>query len=139
MSTTINDVFLVKMKQIIEPNGILSPFEFDKGMLFKPKRVFFVQQVPDLNPRGMHAHHKTKQLLCCLSGHISCKVHDGINEKTVELYSGDALYVPNLIWDEQIYNSIDTILFSICSTHYDTNDYIHNFDDFLKIKQYGKL
>ena len=133
--TTINDVLLIKMKQMIEPNGILTPIEFNQGSLFKPKRVFFVQQVPDTEPRGKHAHHKTKQILHCIQGHISCKVHDGFNENTYELYSGDAIYIPNLIWDEQIYHDKNSILFSICNTHYDTADYIHDFNTFLNLKK----
>jgi dTDP-4-dehydrorhamnose 3,5-epimerase-like enzyme len=134
----IENVFLIKMKQMIESNGVLTPIEFNDGSLFKPKRVFFVQNVPDTNPRGLHAHFKTKQILCCLAGHISCKVHDGINTVTHELYSGDSLFIPNFIWDEQIYHTPDTILFSICNTHYDPDDYIHNFDEFVKLKAHAK-
>jgi UDP-2-acetamido-3-amino-2,3-dideoxy-glucuronate N-acetyltransferase len=131
---TIDNVILIKMRRMVEPNGILTPVEFDNGSLFKPKRVFFVQNVPDTNPRGCHAHFKTKQILCCVSGHISCKIHDGFNSINYELYSGDALFVPNMIWDEQIYHSTDTVLFSICSTHYNADDYIHNFNEFVKLK-----
>lgn len=135
---TIDNVFLIKMKQMIESNGVLTPIEFDNGSLFKPKRVFFVQNVPDSEPRGLHAHYKTKQILCCLAGHISCTVRDGKNSAVYELYTGDSIFIPNMIWDEQVYHTPDTILFSICNTHYNSEDYIHSFDEFVKLKLNAK-
>ena len=136
--TTLNDVLIFRLRQYIEPNGNLLPIEFDKTIPFKPKRTFFVCNVSDKQIRGKHAHYKTKQLITCLNGEITIKLHDGVNEKEYSLSNGDAIYVPNLIWDEQIYHSIDTILISLCSTHYDINDYIHDFNEFLTIKNIKK-
>jgi len=133
--STLDNVLLFRLRQFIEPNGNLLPIEFDKTIPFKPKRTFFVCNVADRQVRGQHAHYKTKQLIVCLNGEITVTLHDGIVQKKYSLYSGDAIYIPNLIWDEQIYHSSDTILISLCSTHYDINDYIHNFNEFLKIKQ----
>lgn len=135
---TLNDVFLFRTKQIIESNGILTPIEFDRTLPFKPKRTFFVYGVPDLNPRGLHAHYKTKQILICLRGNITTTLHDGIHKKSYELLPGDSIFIPNLIWDEQIYHTSDTILLSLCSTHYNTADYIHDFNKFVNLKVNGK-
>ena len=132
---TLDNVLTFRLRQFIEPNGNLLPIEFDKTIPFKPKRTFFVCNVLDHQIRGQHAHYKTKQLIVCLNGEITIMLHDGIVQKKYSLYSGDAIYIPNLIWDEQIYHSSDTVLISLCSTHYDTNDYIHNFNEFLTIKQ----
>lgn len=131
---TLDHVLLFRSKQIIEDNGILIPVEFDNTIPFKPKRTFFVHNVPDLDPRGKHSHYKTKQVLICLNGKITVKLHDGIIEKFYELNSGDGIYIPNLIWDEQIYHTPETVLISLCNTHYDTNDYINDFNKFLNIK-----
>jgi len=131
---TIHDVLLFRAKQIIETNGILMPIEFDSTLQFKPKRTFFVYGVPDEDIRGKHAHYKTKQILTCLSGKITAIVKDGKNEMQHILNTGDSIYIPNLIWDEQIYHSKDTVLFSLCSTHYNKEDYISDFELFKKIK-----
>ena len=136
--TTLNDVLFFQLKQLIESNGILIPIEFDGSLFFKPKRTFFVTQVPDKNPRGKHAHYKTKQLLICLNGTIDVKVHDGFDKTIYTLTNGDCVYIPNLIWDEQIYYTPQTTLISICNTHYSADDYIHNFDEFLTIKNIKK-
>jgi dTDP-4-dehydrorhamnose 3,5-epimerase-like enzyme len=133
--TSLDDVLFFKLKKVIESNGILIPIEFDNSLLFKPKRTFFVTNVPDKNTRGMHSHYETKQLLICLNGRIDIKLHDGFNEKVYELYNGDSLYVPNLIWDEQVYYTKETVLISLCNTNYNIKDYIQDFNAFLKIKQ----
>ena len=132
---TLDNVICFKSKQIIEPNGLLIPIEFDNTLPFKPKRTFFVCNVPDKNPRGRHAHWKTRQILTCLSGNITTILDDGLARREYELLPGDSIFIPNLIWDEQVYHSADTIMTSLCSTHYDVKDYINDFDEFLKIKQ----
>ncbi|MFZ9377153.1 MAG: sugar 3,4-ketoisomerase [Candidatus Fonsibacter ubiquis] len=132
--TTLKDVILIKLKQWIESNGNLLPIEFDNQLLFKPKRTFFVNNVPDTQPRGKHAHYKTKQLIICLNGKITVRLHDGINEAYYELNNGDSIYIQNMIWDEQIYHTPNTVLISLCNTHYNTLDYINDFEEFVKLK-----
>ena len=131
---TLADVLLFRMKQLIEPNGTLMPVELNGEIPFEVKRTFFVTDVPDRNPRGMHSHFETKQLIICLKGSIDVRLHDGKKEKIYKIKQGEAIYIPNLIWDEQIYNSIETILVSLCSTHYNTEDYIHDFEQFKNLK-----
>ena len=131
---TLDDVLLFRMKQLIEPNGSLMPIELNKEIPFNVKRTFFVMNVPDKNPRGLHSHYKTKQLIICLQGSIDVILYDGNIEKTYNIEQGDAIYIPNLIWDEQVYNSKETILVSLCSTHYNIDDYIHNKEEFKTIK-----
>lgn len=135
---TLDDVLFFRSRQIIESNGTLVPIEFDNSLQFKPKRTFFVYGVPDLDPRGKHAHFKTKQVLTCLQGTITTTLHDGKNKKEYVLQQGDSLYVPNMIWDEQVYHSPESILFSLCSTHYTPADYINDFEQFIKLKSNGK-
>jgi len=131
---TLKDVILIKLKQFIEDNGNLIPIEFNNELLFKPKRSFFVTGVPDHQPRGKHAHYKTKQLIICVNGKITVKLHDGFKGESYVLNTGESIYVPNMIWDEQIYHTSDTVLVSLCSTHYDKTDYINDFDKFIKLK-----
>lgn len=133
--TTLEDVLLFRMKQLIEDNGNLLPIELNSEIPFRVKRTFFVTDVPDKKPRGKHSHYKTKQLIVCLKGSIDVKLHDGVNGKIYKIKQGDGIYIPNLIWDEQIYNTKDTILVSLCSTHYTIEDYILDFDEFKKIKK----
>jgi dTDP-4-dehydrorhamnose 3,5-epimerase-like enzyme len=134
MKTTLNDVLFFKSKQLIEQNGNLIPIEFDNTLLFKPKRTFFIYNVSTKTPRGKHAHHKTKQILFCINGKITVILNDGKIENKYELESGDCIYIPHMIWDEQIYHSKETVLISLCNTHYNISDYIINFEEFKKLK-----
>ena len=46
------------------------------------------------------------------------------------LYRNHFFLTPEM-WDEQIYNSEDSILLSLCSTEYNRDDYIENWEDFV--------
>jgi dTDP-4-dehydrorhamnose 3,5-epimerase-like enzyme len=113
--------------------GCLLPIEFN-NLPFTPKRIFTVYDVPKNSVRGEHAHFKTIQILICISGKIEVVLHDGDSETKTIINKGDSILVNNLIWDSQKFISKNSILLVICSTEYDKNDYIYDFNEFLKIK-----
>ena len=39
-----------------------------------------------------------------------------------------------MIWDEQNYLTNDTVMLVLCNNHYNINDYVDSYDDFLKTK-----
>mgnify|MGYP003638775825 FL=1 len=85
--------------------------------------------------RGKHAHYKTEQVLICVHGKVEVLVNDGEKEKKYLLESPQqALYIPEMIWDEQVYLTEDTVLLVLSNLKYDPNDYIHDFKKFKKIK-----
>jgi len=45
-----------------------------------------------------------------------------------------ALLIPEMIWDEQIYKSQDSVLLVLANTLYNPSDYIENFETFRRIK-----
>jgi len=40
-----------------------------------------------------------------------------------------------MIWDEQVYISEDSVLLVLANTHYDTSDYIEDYNKFVKLKE----
>lgn len=121
-----------KLKYFKDRRGYLYPIEFEK-LSFKPKRAFIVSNVPNATIRGEHAHYKTKQLLICLSGTIEVGIHDGKKWNKFFIHSGESYLIENKMWDYQkFYNK--SILLVLCSTKYDKNDYIDNFENFIKLK-----
>lgn len=116
-----------------DSRGSLLPIEFD-SLPFIPKRVFIVNNVPINIIRGNHSHYTTKQYIICTNGSVDVILHDGINEITYSLYKGDSIIIPKMIWDSQKFTSENTEIIVFASTNYDKNDYIFNFDEFLKIK-----
>jgi dTDP-4-dehydrorhamnose 3,5-epimerase-like enzyme len=122
-----------KFNEFIDERGSLFPFELEQ-IPFDVKRLFIVSNVPVNTTRGGHSHYKTKQLIVCTRGLVDVILHDGITEKTIKLESGQSILVPELIWDSQTFLSDNTEIIVFCSTNFDPNDYIHDFDFFKKIK-----
>ena len=115
---TINDVKLIKLNTFLDSEGSLVPIEFDSTAPFEVKRVFYVYGVHNQNDRGKHSHYKTKQLLISINGVIDVKCDDGMGGvRTWKLNQPwKALYIPEMIWDEQVYNSKDSILLVLSNT-----------------------
>ena len=111
--------------------GTLCAIQSD-GLPFVPQRVFYVKDVPKGARRGKHAHYTTKQLLVCVKGEIVVALDDGGRLQHVLLNEDDSVFVDNLIWDSQIYQTGNDILMSICSTEHDPKDYITDYDTFLQ-------
>ena len=84
--------------------------------------------------RGYHAHKALEQILICIHG--SCKVllDNGRETKVVPLekpYEG--LYIANDMWREMYDFSPDAVLMVLASDYYNEDDYIRNYDEFMKM------
>ena len=130
--TTIDDVKRINLKYIEDYDGKLTPIEFHKDVPFEVKRMFYVFGVHNQNDRGKHSHYKTKQLLISIAGSITVRCDDGLGFASSHILDKPwkALYIPEMIWDEQIYTSPDSVLLSICSTEYNKDDYINSYSQF---------
>ena len=126
---------MLELETFVDSEGSLVPIESNLTIPFEIKRVFYVFGVHDQIDRGEHAHYKTEQVLICLNGSVNVICDDGTNKKEWTLDDPTkALYIPNLIWDEQFYLTIDTILLVIASTKYDLLDYITDYEEFRVLK-----
>lgn len=129
---TLEDVVLYNMRGRVEDNGTLTPIEGDE-LPFSIERVFYIYDAPVGDVRGCHAHFKTEQLLLCLHGKVEVICKDGKNEKRFVLDSPQkGLYIPPLIWDEQVYGE-DAVLLSLCSTPYIPSDYISEYHEYTEL------
>ena len=137
--TTLNDVKFISLRTFIEPDGKLVPIDINTDIPFLIRRVFYVYGVKDQNDRGKHSHHKTKQVLICLKGEVKVVCDDGGNKDTWILNEPNkALYIPEMIWDEQLYTSEDSILLVLANNKYNFNDYIEDYEKFKELKNENK-
>ena len=137
--TTLDDVKKFTLKTFTEPDGKLTPIELDKDIPFEVKRMFYVYDVHDQNDRGKHSHHKTKQILIAVSGGVTVVCDDGKERRNYVLNEPNrALYIPEMIWDEQIYYSEDSVLLVLSNTNYEPDDYIEDYDEFRRLKNESK-
>ena len=137
--TSLKDVKEFNLKSFIEPDGKLTPIELDRDIPFEVKRMFYVYDVHDQNDRGKHSHYKTKQILIALNGKVTVICDDGKKRRNYVLNEPNkALYIPEMIWDEQIYYSEDSVLLVLSNTNYDPDDYIEDYDEFKRLKNEDK-
>jgi dTDP-4-dehydrorhamnose 3,5-epimerase-like enzyme len=115
-----------------DERGCLMPINF-KELPFIPVRVFTVNSVPKNTIRGGHAHHMTEQLIVCTSGEIKVILHDGNQETEIIITKGQSVFVRKKIWDSQVFLTDDSSIMVLCSTEFNSDDYIKNFGEFLKI------
>ena len=136
---TINDVKVFDLNPYIDSEGSLVPIESNFDIPFKIERIFYVYGVHDQVDRGEHGHYKTEQVLICLNGSVKVLCDDGKDKKEWILDKPtEGLYIPNLIWDEQVYLSPDSVLLVLANTHYDKSDYITDYEEFKRLKNENK-
>jgi UDP-2-acetamido-3-amino-2,3-dideoxy-glucuronate N-acetyltransferase len=130
----VRGVRVQNLPMVDDLRGLLSFGEYDKHLPFIAKRYFIVYGVPSSEIRGEHAHHALHQFLVCVAGNVSVVVDDGVSREEILLDSpGIGLHIPPLVWGIQYKYSSDAVLLVLASDVYRAEDYIRNYDEFLKV------
>lgn len=128
----VGGVSFHQMMTAVDLRGRLTVGEFERTVPFVPKRYFLVYDVPSKNTRGEHAHRECHQFLICVHGSVTCVVDDGSTRREFVLsepYQG--LHMPPMIWGTQYQYSPGAVLLVFASHHYDPDDYIRDYSQFL--------
>jgi dTDP-4-dehydrorhamnose 3,5-epimerase-like enzyme len=134
-TTSIDDCRLVRLPRIHRVEGDITPIEAYRDVPFPIARVYYIYDVPAGASRGAHAHHKLEQLIVSVIGSFSLVLKDGRSERRFELRHADVgLYIPRLIWRELVDFSHGGISVVLASDTYDADDYIRDYDEFLRVK-----
>ena len=134
----IKGVQLIELPKIIDRRGNLSVIESENHIPFNIKRSYLIYDVPGGEVRGGHAFIEQKEMIVALSGSLDVIVFDRVKEQRFSLNrSYQGLYIPNGLWRHMENFSTNTLVLVISNTNYDENDYIRNYDDFLKKVQDG--
>jgi len=117
-------------------DGALTVFEAEPSVVpFQIVRVFTVAGVSANGRRGNHAHRDCTQLLACLSGEATVRVHDGEAEVSETLAAdGVALLIPPMLWNSVWFRDPGTVLAVFCDKPYDRSDYLVDWDEYLGAK-----
>ena len=130
----LSEIKLINLPQISDPRGNLSFIEGGKHIPFDIKRVYWIYDVPGGEKRGGHAYKNLHEFVIALSGSFDVVLDDGKEKKVYPLnrsYYG--LYVPNMIWRSLESFSTNSLCLILASDPYDENDYIRDYDDFLRM------
>ena len=98
---------------------------------FDVKRVYWLNQVPDQQNRGGHAHRSSLQLIICLQGEIHIELESQSGEKHFFLLTqpDQGLFIPPLWWGEMKFKQ-NAIMIGLASDDFSEGDYIRNRADF---------
>ena len=137
---TLDDVKIIELPKFADPRGNLSFVEQLNHIPFEIKRTYWIYDVPGGENRGGHAFKENQEFIVSLSGAFDVIVDDGDNKKMFTLnrsYYG--LYVPAGLWREMENFSTNSLALEFGSIHYDENDYLRNYDEYLQLKKDGKI
>ena len=137
---TVDDVRVIELPRYTDPRGNLSFVEQLNHIPFEIKRTYWIYDVPGGENRGGHAFIQNHEFIVSLSGAFDVIVADGEQRKKFTLnrsYYG--LFVPAGLWREMENFSTNSLALEFGSTHYDANDYIRDYNEFVKMKRNGEI
>jgi len=133
-SVSVGNAELCELPVVHDLRGKLSFAEIGKHLPFTPQRYFLVYEVPGKEIRGEHAHRECHQFLVCIKGAIQVMLDDGENRAVIELnHPNLGLYIPPIIWTSQYNYSSDAVLLVLASDTYKAEDYIRDYDEFMRV------
>lgn len=116
-----------------DDRGKLVIVEGNRDVPFEIKRLFYIYGSDKDVVRGKHANRDSEFVLINVSGTSKVMVTDGKEKQIIELNKPrQGVYLPKMVWKEMYDFSPDSVLLVLASTHYDGNEYIRDYDDFLK-------
>lgn len=134
VSSAMEGVAVIPLKMNGDLRGDLLAMELGQIVPFPLKRVFHVMNVPSNHLRGEHAHRECHQMLICLKGSVILTVNNGSEQQEWLLNRPDfGIHIQPMIWAAQWQYSSDAVLMVFASHSYDPDDYIRDFEEYLRI------
>ena len=130
---------IIDLPKVTDRRGNLSIIEEMKDIPFEIKRCFWIYDVPGGEIRGGHAYRTTQEFIVALSGSFDVVIDDGNIKQTFSLnrsYYG--LYVPTMMWRQMQNFSTNSLALIVTNTEFNKNDYIYDYNKFLKEKSNEK-
>lgn len=127
---------LLKFSDLGDERGKLVVIEGSQNIPFDIKRVFYIYGSDATVVRGQHANRESEFVLVNVAGTSKVMITDGKRKEIVELNKPmDGVYLPKMIWKDMYDFSPDSVLLVLASTHYDSQEYIRDYNEYLKIME----
>lgn len=128
-------VQIIQLPKFLDERGNLSFLESERHIPFKIGRCYWIYDVPGGCLRGSHAFKTQQEFIVALSGSFDVVIHDGREERRYSLsrsYYG--LYLPPMHYRTLDNFSTNSLALVVSSAGFTEEDYIRDFDEFLKAK-----
>ena len=140
IKVVMQNIKIIELPRFLDARGNLSFVQNNTHIPFEIKRTYWLYDVPGGESRGGHAYRETEEFVIALSGSFDVIVDDGKDKMTFHLnrsYYG--LYIPKGMWREMDNFSTNSLALEFASTSYNPEDYIRDYNEFLKLKEDGKI
>lgn len=125
---------IIELPRIVDERGMLSFGEGDNHIPFSIRRIFWTYGIKDGEARGNHAHRTCSMVLFPLGGSYKIELDDGFMKKEIVMDDPHlGVLIPPGVWCKLYDFTENATCVSIASEPYTAEDYIHDYDEFLKI------
>ena len=130
---------MLEFPQRGDDRGRLVVVEGMQDIPFEIKRIFYIYGSDADVIRGQHANRKTEFVLVNVSGTSKVKVLDGKGNEAIFSLNRPhtGIYLPTMVWKDMYDFSKDSVLLVLASEHYDNEEYIRDYEDFLIEANHG--
>ena len=123
---------LLQFADLGDERGKLVVIEGGMAVPFQIQRVFYIYESDSTVVRGQHANKESEFVLINVAGKSKVRITDGKDEIIVQLDKPMmGVYIPKMIWKDMFDFSEDSVLLVLASTHYNGEEYIRDYKDYL--------
>lgn len=134
MESAIEKVKFLEFPQKGNDRGYLVIVEGNKDIPFSIKRCFYIYGSEKTVVRGKHANRKSEFVLINVAGKSKVRIMDGKGNEIIYCLQKPhtGIYLPPMIWKEMYDFSEDSVLLCLSSECYDDEEYIRNYEEYIK-------
>ncbi|MGN2253857.1 sugar 3,4-ketoisomerase [Frateuria sp. GZRe12] len=127
------DIKRIQLQSHGDHRGMLIALEPERNVPFPIRRVYYLFATRQNVHRGRHAHRHLNQLAITVRGSVKFMLDDGSGPTEVVLDDpSQGLLLGRMVWRELYDFSDDCVLMVLADQPYDPDDYITDYDLFLK-------
>lgn len=118
-----------------DDRGHLVVVEGRKDVPFDIKRIFYIYGSDSDVVRGQHANRLSEFVLINVAGTSKVRVKDGRGNEAVFSLNRPhtGIYLPKMVWKDMYDFSIDSVLLVLASENYEPDEYIRDYNEFIKL------
>lgn len=126
---------MLEFTQKGDDRGHLVIVEGMRDIPFDIKRIFYIYGSDHDVVRGQHANRKSEFVLINVAGTSKVKVRDGKGNEAVFSLNRPhtGIYLPRMVWKDMYDFSKDSVLVCLSSEHYDPDEYIRDYNEFIRL------